>query len=625
MGLPRFIATPDPKIYLSDKWICLDIETTNKNKGDAVDGDNSFVYGYFSSSFCGSGDINTGEELEALAPRFNEADFIVVQGGKFELKWFKRFEIDISRILIYDTLLGEYVIAGNRKFSLGLDAISKRYGGLGKASLVSKLIHSGVCPSNIPRGLLVEYCRQDVHETIRVFQLQRKVLHDAGLLPVFFLRCITTPVLADIESNGIFLDRDSVLKVYQDTVRVYVGVSQKLHVITGGINMASPQQVAEFLYGKLEFDELTDRRGNPIRGKANKKFPSGQPLTDEPTLEKLVATTPLQREFLSLKGEGSRLRKKITSYLERYMYVCGHEFQPLTDKIKVYSDVKGSCTLHGKLNQSISQTHRLTSSNPNLQNIDKSLKRVVTARKKGNWIRNADYKTLEFTVAGILSQDKQIREDIEGDADIHAYTASILFAKEWAAAGASKISARGKEIRDSSKADTFGPLYGKTSGSKAQQRYYAAFREKYNTCHTMQQNWVYEALKTKKLRTVTGLTFYFPDTQMQASGYITNSNSIFNYPIQMFATADLAPTAVCLLWHHMKAMGLKSFIINEVHDSVLIEESDDEREIVGNLVENCMSKYISGFIEQVIGYKINFPLTVEQASDSHWGFQEEDN
>ena len=611
MELSSFISHPDPLIYLSDKWVALDIETTNNNKGDAVDGTNSFVYGYFTSSFCGSWDINTEEDFKDLAEILYEADFVVLQGGKFELKWFKRFGIDISRILIYDTLLGEFVIAGNRKFSLDLDSISKRYGGDGKASLVSKLIHSDVCPSSIPRSILVDYCRQDVRETVRIFKQQRHVLHKSGLLPVFFLRCITTPVLADIESNGIFLDKESVLNVYKSTAQEYTEVSRTLNILTGGINMASPQQVAGFLYGTMGFEEITDRQGNPIRGKANAKFPAGQPLTDEPTLAKLSAKTKEQKEFLAYKSEESGLRKKITSYLERYMYVCGLSFPPLSGKEKTYSDVPGSCLMHGKLNQSIAQTHRLTSSDPNLQNIDKKLKRVVRSRHKDWKIRSADYKTLEFTVAGILSQDEQIRQDIENKADIHSFTAMTL------------TDAGQRTIRDDAKRHTFKPLYGGTSGTKAERAYYQTFREKYWQCYKVQQGWVYEALKTKQLKTVSGLIFYFPDIHMESSGYITHQNQIFDYPVQMFATADIAPTGVCLLWHQLKARKLKSFLINEVHDSMVMEECPEESEEIGNLVTKALSNDVIGFLKQVIGFEINFPITVEQKVSQFWDYKGE--
>lgn len=606
--LPSFITNPNPIIYLSDKWIAIDLETTNFQKGDAVDGDNFIVYGYYTSSFCGEGDITSERDVKDIEEKLYAADFVVVQGGKFELKWFKRSGINIERILIYDTLLGEYCIAGNRKFSLDLDSISKRYGGEGKASLVTKLIHSGVCPSTIPLNILKQYCKQDVHETIRIFLRQRHVLHKSGLLPVFFLRCITTPVLADIETNGIFLDKEVVLEIYKETISSYSEVIKLLNRITGGINMASPQQVAEFLYTTLGFSEITDRVGNPIRGKANNKFPAGQPLTDEPTLEQLKATTKEQKDFLKYKTEESKLRKKITAYIERYMYACGYNFDTLTDKKNTFKGVSGSCLIHGKLNQSISQTHRLTSSDPNLQNIDRKLKRVVTSRHKGWRIRSADYKTLEFTVAGILSQDAQIREDIESKFDIHNFTSKTL------------TDAGQSTDRQDAKAHTFKPLYGGTSGTKAERTYYKAFKEKYWKCYQTQMGWVYEALKTKKVKTVTGLVFYFPNIAIEKNGYITNQHQIFDYPVQMFATADIAPTGVCLLWHHMKDKGLKSFLINEVHDSMVMEECPEESEEVRNLIDLSLSKEVVGFLKKVIGFEINYPITVEQKVSQWWDY-----
>jgi DNA polymerase I-like protein with 3'-5' exonuclease and polymerase domains len=134
----------------------------------------------------------------------------------------------------------------------------------------------------------------------------------------------------------------------------------------------------------------------------------------------------------------------------------------------------------------------------------------------------------------------------------------------------------------------------------------------------MQQGWVVKVLKEKLLRTPTGLIFYWPDTEITRSGYITNTPSIFNYPIQMFATGDIAPTGVCLLWHNMKALNLQSFLINEVHDNVLSEEHPEEHEIMGNLVPKCLSKDIIPFFKTVFNIDLNFPLEVDQRLETNW-------
>lgn len=586
--LPNFITHPNPDIYLSENYLVFDLETTNKNKGDARVGDNRIIDMYCYSN-------RTDDEIldiEELKEELFKVDFIVAHGAKFEIKWLIRSGVDVSKLLFYDTLLGEFVLAGNRQWPLDLDSVSKRYGYSGKESLVSKMIKAGVCPSEIPFSVLHEYCIIDVHMTHEVFKKQRIILKEKGLLPVSFIRNISTPVLADIEMEGMYLDRDLVVDIHNESQARYMELSAVLDELTGGINMASPHQVAAFLYGELGFEELKDRRGNFIRGKPSKAFPEGNPKTDEDTIVALKPKTKRQKEFLVLKLEESKLRKKISAYTKRFVEACENSGR----------------ILYGNLNQSIAQSHRLTSSNPNLQNIDRELKKVVTARNP-NWkIRSADYKQLEFRAAAVMAQDKQAYKDIVDGVDIHGVTALTIYGEV------------NKDTRQEAKAHTFKPLYGGTSGTKAEQKYYALFKEKYAGISAMHDAWIGEVVRTKQLRTVTGLIFYWPNCDYTSSGYIVNNESVRNYPIQMFATADIAPTGVCLLWHELKARGLESFIINEVHDSVILEEAPNESEEVGNLLEKCLSKDIVWFFRKLINFDINYPLEIEQKSMTNWDF-----
>jgi len=587
--LPSFITHPNPDIYLSENYLVFDLETKNNNKGDARHGDNCIVdlYCYSNRSH---GEIRT---LDEVLEEIHKVDFIVAQGAKFEIKWLIRLGVDVSKLLFYDTLLGEFVLAGNRQWALDLDSIAKRYGYSGKESVVSRMIKAGVCPSEIPYSLLHDYCIQDVEITHGVFLKQRKILKEKGLLPVFFIRNISTPVLADIEMKGIFLDKELVISLHKEAQTRHRTLEVELDEITGGINMGSPQQVAKFLYGEMGFEELRDRRGNPIRGKPSKAFPEGNPKTDEDTILALKCTNRQQRAFLALKSEESKLRKKISAYTKKFVDACENN----------------NNIIYGSLNQSIAQSHRLTSSNPNLQNIDRNLKKVITARTKGWKIRSGDYKQLEFRVAAMLAQDKVAYDDIYvHNVDVHARTSAVL-------------TEAGQETnRQDAKSHTFKPLYGGTSGTKAEQTYYKWFKDRYRAIDAMHMRWIEEVIKTKQLRTVTGLIFYWPNADYTSSGYITNNESIRNYPVQMFATADISPTGVCLLWHELKARNLKSFIINEVHDSVIVEEEPNESEEVGNLLEKALSKDVVGFFKKVIGYDINYPLEVEQKSLSHWDY-----
>lgn len=205
----------------------------------------------------------------------------------------------------------------------------------------------------------------------------------------------------------------------------------------------------------------------------------------------------------------------------------------------------------------------------------------------------------------MLAQDKQVYEDCITGYDVHEYTSQIL------------TNAGQTTSRHNAKPHTFKPLFGGNSGTKAEKAYYKAFREKYHEVYAMQERWVQTVLKTKKLRTVTGLTFYWPDTTVDGN-YITNTPSIFNYQIQMFATGDIAPMGTVLLWHHLKALNLKSFIINAVHDSVVLEEAPEESELVGNLMVEAMSKDIVWFFDKLIGFNLNYPMEIETKVNQWW-------
>jgi DNA polymerase-1 len=275
--------------------------------------------------------------------------------------------------------------------------------------------------------------------------------------------------------------------------------------------------------------------------------------------------------------------------------------------------------MYGNLNQAVAGTHRLTSSNPNLQNLDNALKKVITARKEGFKIRGADYGKLEFCVAGMLGQDQQALNDILNKHDVHRYTAAVLelqrldITKE-------EMKAISKEDRYEAKPHTFKPLYGGLSGTPEEQFYYKTFLDRYPGIKALQEKWVNEVLETQKLVTVTGLIFYFPGTRYTDTGYVINSTNIKNYPVQMFATADISQIGVAILWHNMKALNLKSFLLIEVHDSAIIEEANDESELIEQLCHRCMTKDILPFFKQVINYDINFPLEIETESHSHWDY-----
>lgn len=407
--IPQFIKNPNPEIYRSNNYIVLDFETTNKDKGNPRTKDNRLllsVYGKeYNYKYRSAGEYSQSRLLTEL----KKADFIIAHNAKFELQWLVRCGLDLSKVLVYDTLIGQYVLNGNRKSPLDLNSVAERYGLGQKDSFVSKLIKSGVCPSEISPKYLKKYCVQDVNLTEQVFLKQREELIKNNLLSTQFTRCIFTPVLADIEMNGMHLDKDRVEETYKEYNKELLKVEEKLYKITGGINMRSPQQVAGFIYGELGFREIKDRRGNYIRGKPNKRFPEGSPKTDVATITALRAINNRQKKFIVLKQRQSKLSKAISTYLTLFKEVCGKDG-----------------ILKGQFNQAVTGTHRLSSSKPNLQNLDRGFKKLFSARSNGWSVGERDAAQLEFRVAAFLGRDNHAISDIISGFDVHTNTSTIL-------------------------------------------------------------------------------------------------------------------------------------------------------------------------------------------------------
>lgn len=587
--LPRFVAFPDPEVYLkSDNYITLDFETTSLEKGDAGIDANRLVLavwldvnptqpGRNKITVCRAGEFGQNE----LRTRCESADFVVCHNTKFELKWLHRMGVDLRGILPYCTQIGEYVISGNRKRPLGLDAVAHRYGVGGKGHLVGRLIKLGYPVEDIPEKLLEEYCTNDVKITHSLFLAQRRALADTGLLRVAYARNLVTPVLADIEYKGTRLDDGRVRIQHLHVLEKHTSTSKRFEEITGGVNFRSSKQVRAYVYDKLHFEELQDYRGNPVRTKA------GKPSTGKDVIAKLEAKTPEQKEFKEALLAVLPLKRKM---------------QILEQMVKCVKEDEGK--IYASFNQTVSGTHRLTSTGGKwgfqFHNFPREFKPLFRARRDGWVVVEADAPQLEFRAAVDLGNDEVGRKDIRDGVDIHGFSASEIGVD-----------------RQAAKAFTFRPLYGGNSGTPRQRAYFKAFRERYAAIYETQRGWTYEVLANKRLRTPTGLIFYWPDTEMQRSGYITNTTNIFNYPIQMFATADIIPLTLVLVWHYVKQVDVK--IVNTVHDSIIADVLPEQVERYKEVLKQAFTVDIYKMLKVLYNYDFKTPLGVNIKVAEHWG------
>ena len=229
--------------------------------------------------------------------------------------------------------------------------------------------------------------------------------------------------------------------------------------------------------------------------------------------------------------------------------------------------------IHTEFMQCVTATGRLSSRNPNFQNMPRgstfAIRRAVESRFEGGQILEGDYSQLEFRVAGYLANDDGILTDVEAGTDVHSYTASVIGC-----------------TRQEAKAHTFKPLYGGVSGTDDQQRYYRAFKEKYRGVTEWHKSLQKDAVTKKEITLPSGRQYAFPGARWTEWGTATNRTAICNYPVQGFATADLLPMALIKLYHDMKDM--RSVICNTVHDSIVIDVYPGEEDQCVRVMSKAM-------------------------------------
>lgn len=271
--------------------------------------------------------------------------------------------------------------------------------------------------------------------------------------------------------------------------------------------------------------------------------------------------------------------------------------------------------LHAQFNQTTTRTGRLSSSNPNFQNQPKGgkfpVRKAVISRFEGGLIIEADFSGLEFRVAGELSRDPQIIEDILSGKDVHKQTASIINQ-----CGVPDVT---KDMRQAAKAYTFAPLYGGMGATEPPhiQTYFREYFNIYKGLARWHKVLMDGVLKNGLVKIPSGREFFFPNVKRLRNGRVTNATAIVNYPVQSFATADIVPLACIRAFQRFKALGLKSKLVLTVHDSIVVDCCPDEIAQVRDALKWAMM----GVAEEVksrFGYDMALPLDIEISVGPNW-------
>lgn len=611
--LPWFLQIDNPEeVYTQNNYLVFDLETDTEDKGSALNEANDIVCACWqvvspdgtvlkkASHFGGI------YEQQELLDDIASVTFVVAQNAKFDIQWMRRCGLELRDVLVYDTMLAQWAMDGNKKLDRSLGGMCKRYGIPGKIDYVAKLIELGVKTRDIHPFWLVEYCHQDVEATKQLFIKQQRSLTVRKQWHLAFTRNLCCTALADLEFEGLNLDPERVYEEYVKAMQIKEEVGAELAVLTGGINLGSPKQLGEFLYGKMGFKVPKDHKGDELRNPPSKKQKAegikvGAPKTDTKTLVLLKPVTDDQLRFLKIYKSYNKQVSLLEKNLEYFKLTCEQRGG------KFYGLFKQNAVQTGRLASSgipITFKGKKKAMSVQMQNIPREFKRLFWSGEEGWDVAEFDSAQLEFRVAVDMGHDRVGLAEIEGGVDIHSFTSNVL------------TQAGEPTDRQNSKQYTFKPLYGGGRGTPAVEAYCEFFKAKYEGISSTQRGWALKCCDQKQFTTPYGMTFYFPDTKMQKSGYITNTTSIYNFPVQGFATGEIIPVALVYFWHRTRGMAVK--IMSTIHDSIAVKIRQDAVDEVTEVAKLAMASDVYNYLLRVYRYKFVVPLGLGRKVSRHW-------
>lgn len=533
----------------------------------------------------------TGEDFEKTLKVVNifkkvyENDKIlkIGQNIKYDMMVLANYDIHLEGKM-FDTMIAHYILAPELRHNMDyLAEVYLKY----KTIHIDALIGSGKkqrSMSELDPKEVYEYAAEDADVTLKLKNILEKELHEKGLYQLFEeVEMPLVPVLARMEMNGARIDEASLAETSKVFTERMETIERDIREVAGQeLNISSPRQIGELLFDQLKIDSKP------------KKTKTGQYVTDEATLLALKSKHPVVEKILDYRG----YKKLLSTYIDALPQLVN----PRTGHI------------HTSYNQAVTATGRLSSSNPNLQNIpirDENGKEVRKAfiPDEGELFFSADYSQIELRLMAHLSQDKNMVEDFNSGHDIHQATAAKIFKVP--------IEEVTSTMRRKAKTANFGIIYGisafglaermEVSRGEARQLIDDYFATYPGVKEYMDKS-IEKARQLGYTQTLLGRRCQLPDINSRNAvvrGY-AERNAI-NAPIQGTA-ADIIKVAMIRIDKRMREEGLRSKMILQVHDELNFSVVPEEKEQLQALVINEMQNAI----------KLSVPLFADCGWGTNW-------
>lgn len=518
-----------------------------------------------------------------LADIFAADKLKIAHNYKYDFTMLNRYGFEVNGP-VFDTMIAAYLIDSNQKLSM--DELSKQYLNYQPVS-ISTLIGSGKKQKSmkeIPVEQVCPYACEDADITLRLYKLLNEKLNKDGLSEVAKnLEFPLVPVLARVEMNGVRLDTGMLNDFSKQLGKDLLEVQQEIYEQAGEeFNINSPAQLSTILFEKMKLP-------------AGKKTKSGNFSTNEQVLSDLAAKYDFPGRILDYRS----LAKLKSTYADSLPKLIN----PETGRV------------HTSFNQQVAATGRLSSSNPNLQNIPirtergREIRRAFIA-EEGFQLLSADYSQVELRVIASVSGDEAMCEAFRKDEDIHARTAMEIF-------GLGSMDDVDREMRRKAKEVNFGIPYGVSAFGLAQRLGISrteakaiidAYFEQFPKIRGYINATIQYAAEHGYVKTLIGRRRYIPEIRSSnpnVRGFA--ERTAINMPIQGTA-ADLIKIAMIKLDQAIRTKSLKTKMVLQVHDELLFEVPERELETVKSLVKAEME----GAMELAV------PLKVEMGAAKNW-------
>lgn len=507
------------------------------------------------------------------------------QNLKYDVKVLQNYNIEIQGPL-FDTMLAHYLINPDMRHNMDLLAETYlNYQPQSITELIGKKGKNQKSMREVPLAQQTEYAAEDADITFRLAQHFRPELEEAGTLILFTeLEVPLLKVLAGMERTGIRVDASFLNSLSGNLEKDIQELQQDIYTLAGSnFNIASPRQLGEILFDQMK---LVDKP---------KKTKTGQFSTAEDVLTPLAKEHPIIQKVLDYRG----LAKLKSTYVD----ALPQEISPITGRV------------HTDYMQTVAATGRLSSNNPNLQNIPirtergRQVRKAFVARDKNHVLLAADYSQIELRIIAALSEEDTMIDAFKRGEDIHASTAARVFNVA--------LEEVTREQRGNAKTVNFGIIYGvsafglsnqtdlnRTEAKELIDTYYKT----YPKLKSYMQDQIDFAREHGYVQTVLGRRRYLKD--INAGNAVVRGaaeRNAVNAPIQGSA-ADIIKIAMIDIFEALKKGKFKSKMLLQVHDELVFDAHKDELSELKPLVQEHMEN----------AHQLAVPLKVDMGEGLNW-------